>query len=245
MRPSLGGRFRRRTAAEVARARTARCARSRSRAARPSAAARRRSRGGCSSRMSAPWVTTMTDAAAGAVARRASRTTWRRARRARARRCGQGSAPGTSALCQSPQRRMNSSTPRRPRPRRRRVRAASGYARGAGRPSSAAMISAVSRARDRSLETTIGATEDASQSRRGGAAAASRACARPVSLRGMSVEPWMRRSRFQSVSPWRTRVSRVTVEPNRGVARAGVGVLSARGARRRAPAARRSCPHRP
>ena len=41
-------------------------------------------------------------------------------------------------------------------------------------------------------------------------AATALAWARPVSLSRMSVEPWMRRSRFQSVSPWRTRVSRVT-----------------------------------
>ena len=36
-------------------------------------------------------------------------------------------------------------------------------------------------------------------------AAVARAWTRPVSLRGMSVWPWSRRSAFQAVSPWRTR----------------------------------------
>jgi hypothetical protein len=31
------------------------------------------------------------------------------------------------------------------------------------------------------------------------------ACATPAALSGMSVRPWMRRLRFHSVSPWRTK----------------------------------------
>src|SRR5215207_10945776 len=61
------------------------------------------------------------------------------------------------------------------------------------------MISAVSRARRSGELTTMSHGSAAS------AEAATRACSRPVSLRGMSLRPCMRSARFQSVCPWRMR----------------------------------------
>src|SRR5215218_11098629 len=60
------------------------------------------------------------------------------------------------------------------------------------------MIAALSAARESGLPYT------ASQASAASMAPVAAACARPVSFNGMSVVPWMRRARFQSVSPWRT-----------------------------------------
>src|SRR5690554_1835580 len=64
-------------------------------------------------------------------------------------------------------------------------------------PRSSATIWAVSLARDRGELTMTSQSVPASTS------TASRACWRPVSFNGMSLEPCMRPSAFQSVWPWR------------------------------------------
>ncbi len=51
----------------------------------------------------------------------------------------------------------------------------------------------------------VGSCRRQRSSRRSSSAASARACARPVSLSGGSAWPWKRLSRFQSVSPCRTR----------------------------------------